>query len=191
MGLAIIQAPAEPVVTLDETRLHLRVDGYDESDLIEALVEAATAQAEAFCRRRFLTQQWRVTLDAFPSGAIALPWPPLVSIESVAYVDKDGVVQTVPPGDYVVRTAETPGEVGLAHGNSWPSARAEPGAVRVEFTCGYGAPAAVPHAIRRAVLLVVGTLFANRETVAPVAMQPIPHAAEWLLGPYRVLRFAG
>ena len=62
--------------------------------------------------------------------------------------------------------------------------------MQVEFTCGYGAPEDVPEAIRRAVLLVVGTLYANRETVAPVAMQQVPQTAEWLLGPYRVVRFA-
>ena len=191
MGLALLQAPAEPVVTLDEARLHLRVDSYDESDLITALVEAATAQAEAYCRRRFVTQQWRLTLGAFPSGAIVLPWPPLVSVESVAYLDQNGVLQVVAPADYAVRTAVTPGEVVPAYGKTWPTARAEPDAVRIDFTCGYGAAAAVPHAVRRAVLLVVGTLYANRETVAPVAMQPVPHAAEWLLAPYRVLRFAG
>ena len=57
-------------------------------------------------------------------------------------------------------------------------------------TCGYGSPADVPEPIRRAVLLLVGTLYANRETVAPVAMQQVPQTAEWLLGPYRVVRFA-
>ena len=62
--------------------------------------------------------------------------------------------------------------------------------MQVEFTCGYGDSEDVPEAIRRAVLLLVGTLYANRETVAPVAMQPVPQTAEWLLGPYRVVRFA-
>ena len=190
MGLVQIQAPAEPVVSVDEATLHLRVDGYDETSLIQALVEAATAQAEAYCRRRFVTQRWRLTRGAFPSGAMVLPHPPLASVESVAYVDTDGVLQTVAPTDYVVRSNESPGEVVPAYGATWPSARADADAVRVEFTCGYGGAATVPHAIRRAVLLIVGTLYANRETVAPVAMHPVPHAAEWLLGPYRVARFA-
>jgi uncharacterized phiE125 gp8 family phage protein len=72
----------------------------------------------------------------------------------------------------------------------WPATRAIVDAVAVEFTCGYGAPDDVPEPVRRAVLLLVGTLYANRETVAPTAMQEIPHTAEWLLGPFRVVRFA-
>ncbi len=191
MGLALIQAPAEALVTLDEARLHLRVDLLEETDLIGALIEAATAQAEAICRRRFVTQRWRHTLGEFPAGAITLPHPPVVSVESVQYVDADGVLKTVAIADYDVRTNVVPGEAVPAYGKSWPSARAVPDAVRVDFTCGFGGAAAVPDAIKRAVLLIVGTLHANRETVAPVAMQPIPHAADWLLSPYRVHRFAG
>ena len=190
MGLELLQAPAEPVVTLAEAQTHLRASVPEEDSLIVALVEAATAQAEAFCRRRFVSQQWRLTLDAFPAGAIVLPYPPLVSVESVKYVDTDGAVQTWDAANYVVRAAETPGEIVRAYGVSWPSARGEPGAVRVEFTCGYGEASAVPDAIKRAVLLIVGTLYANRETIAPVAMQQVPQSAEWLLGPHRVLRWS-
>ena len=190
MGLVLLTPPAAPLVTLAEAMLHLRVDGADESTLIEGLVAAATAQAEAYTRRRFVTQSWRLTLDRFPASAIVLPFPPLATVEAVRYIDADFALQVVDPGAYVVRPYETPGEIVPARGTTWPSAADEPDAVQVEFTCGYGAPDAVPEAIRRAVLLLVGTLYANRETVAPVAMQQIPQTAEWLLGPYRVMRFA-
>ena len=70
-----------------------------------------------------------------------------------------------------------------------PPPRATKDAVRVDFTCGYGAASDVPEPIKRAVLLLVGTLYANRESVAPVAMHEIPQSAIWLLSPYRVWRF--
>ena len=190
MGLVLLTPPAVPLVTLGEAMLHLRMDDAVESTLLEGLVEAATAHAEAYTRRRFVTQTWRLTLDRFPEGAIVVPLPPLGSVASVKYVDGDFALQTLDPADYVVRPYETPGEIVPARGMTWPSALAEPDAVQVEFTCGYGAPDAVPEAIRRAVLLLVGTLYANRETVAPVAMQEVPQTATWLLGPYRVTRFA-
>ena len=190
MGLVLLTPPATPLVTLDEAMLHLRAGGVAESALIEGLVEAATAQAEAFTRRRFVTQSWRLTLDRLPSGALLLPYPPLRSVESLTYINGVGSLATLDPESYRVRTAESPGEVVPAYGRAWPATRPDADAVQVEFTCGYGAPDAVPEAIRRAVLLLVGTLYANRETVAPVAMQPVPQTAEWLLGPYRVVRFA-
>ena len=192
MGLALLAAPAAPVVSLEEAQLQVRADSAIESGLLLSLVEAATAQAEAFCRRRFVTQRWRATLDAFPARALTVPFPPLVTVESVKYVDGNGALQTLATPEYVVRSAETPGEIVPAYGKSWPAVRGEPDAVRVEFTCGYGAPDAVPAPIKRAVLLVVGTLYAVRETVVTGTIATaMPHSAEWLLGPYRVLRFAG
>lgn len=191
MGLVLLTPPAAPLVTLDEAVLHLRVDGVAESSLIEGLVAAATAQAEAFTRRRFVTQSWRLTLDRFPAGAIVLPFPPLVSVAGLAYVDGGGSLQALDPAAYLVRTAETPGELVPAYGTTWPAARPQPDAVAVEFTCGYGAPEDVPEPIRRAVLLLVGTLYANRESVVTGTIATeLPHTAEWLLGPFRVLRFA-
>jgi uncharacterized phiE125 gp8 family phage protein len=190
VGLVLLEPPAAPLVTLAEGQVHLRAEDPLEASLLQALVAAATAQAEAYCRRRFVTQRWRATFDRFPAGALVLPHPPLASVETVTYVDPAGVVQTLASLDFVVRTTETPGEVVPACGKDWPAARDVQDAVAVEFTCGYGAPDAVPASIKQAVLLLVGTLYANRETVAPVAMQPIPHTAEWLLGPYRVVRFA-
>jgi uncharacterized phiE125 gp8 family phage protein len=191
MGLALIEAPSATLVALEDAQVHLRAENPEENGLIVALVAAATVQAEAFCRRRFVTQKWRLTLDAFPPGALVLPYPPLASVESVKYLDQDGVLQTVPGDDYQVRTAETPGEVAPAYGKAWPSARAGEDAVRVEFTCGYGAPENVPEGIRAAVLLLVGSLYANRESVVTgTTATPLPQSAEWLLGPYRVLRWA-
>ena len=197
MGLVLLEPPAAPLVSTAEAQLHLRSENPQESPLLDALVAAATLQAEAFCRRRFVSQKWRLTADGFPTPcpprwypALQLPYPPLVSVESIQYVDPDGVTQTMLPAEYSVRTGETPGEIVPAYGKWWPTPRDQLDAVAVEFICGYGDPADVPEAIRRAVVLLVGTLYANRETVAPTAMQPIPHTAEWLLGPFRVVRFA-
>jgi len=191
MGLVLLEAPAAPLVPLEEAQVHLRSENPEEAGLVQSLVAAATSQAEAFCRRRFVTQRWRLTLDAFPSGAIRLPYPPLQFVESVEYIDSGGFLLTVPSTDYLVRPAEIPGEVVPAYGKAWPLARAVEDAVAVEFTCGYGDPEDVPETIRAAVLLILGTLYAHRETmVTGTIATPLPHSAEWLLGPHRVLRWA-
>jgi hypothetical protein len=38
--------------------------------------------------------------------------------------------------------------------------------------------------LRAAVALILGTLYANRENVAPVEMKEIPQTARWLLEKY-------
>jgi uncharacterized phiE125 gp8 family phage protein len=149
---------------------------------LAALVAAATEVAEAYCRRRFVTQRWRQTEDHFPRRALVLAHPPLVSVESVAYVDQGGIIQTLEPAAYVARAGETPGEVVPSYGTSWPSTRCEEDAVRVDFTCGYGGAAAVPAAIKQAVLLTMAVLYDDPTSEMPMA-------AKALLGPFRVQRF--
>jgi hypothetical protein len=222
VGLSLLEAPAAPVATLEEAQVQTRSENPQEAAFLVDRVAAATAMAEAFCRRKFVRQRWRLTLDAFPGGcpsdlrgvgglawsgmpswydpvalsaarlrrAIVVPYPPLLSVESVTYVDGAGVQQTLDPAAYLVRAAETPGEIAPAYGTNWPATRATLDAVAVEFTCGYGDPDAVPAPIKSAVLMIVATLYDQRGNVAPVQMHEVPQAAQWLLGPYRVTRFA-
>ena len=189
MGLVLLEGPGEPLVSTEDAQLHVRSDAPEEATYLADLVEAATQHAERVCRRRFVSQRWQQTLDRFPDQALALPHPPLISVEVVQNLDSEDVWQTVDGSLYRVRAAETPGEIVLVPGASWPSTLAVPDAVRVDFTCGYGAAADVPQGIKRAVLQLVGTLYANRESVAPVALHEIPQGALWMLSPYRVWSF--
>ena len=69
---------------------------------------------------------------------------------------------------------------------TWPALRRPVRAARV--VCGYGAAAAVPSAIKSAILLIVGALYENREDfVTGTIATPLPIAAETLLWKYRSL----
>lgn len=189
MGLVRLEAPAA-LHTLAELQLHLRVDNAEEDDRLLALGAAAVEAAEAFTRRRFVSQKWRLLLDAWPDRAITVPYAPLLSVESVKYVDAAGTLQTLATTQYAVRTTETPGEIVRAYDVSWPDVRTWVDVVRVEFTAGYGAAAAVPAAIRQAVLLIVGGLYDNpANVVAGISASEIPATARALLGPYCVRRW--
>ena len=69
-----------------------------------------------------------------------LPPSPLVSVESVTYVDTDGNNQTLDPADYEVITDTRPGFIRPAWDKSWPAARS----VLVSYTVGWGPWASVP-----------------------------------------------
>ncbi len=187
MGSVRIVAPATAAVAIEHARAQVRSSTKEDDTFLEDALAAATEHVEADTWRRFITQRWRQTFDRWPTDALRLRFPPLVSVESVKYVDPDGALQTLDPSVYVVRTMETPGEILLKRGKSWPSIADEPDAVRVEFTCGYGDVTAVPPAARRVILQLVGTMFAHRESVGPVVAE-IPHGYEMLVGPLRVRR---
>jgi uncharacterized phiE125 gp8 family phage protein len=199
VGLVQIEAPAATPVSTAEAQLQVRSEDPALLAHLGRIVDAATARAEAYCRRRFVSQKWRETFDEFPTGcrtaaarrrALVLSHPPLISVQAVKYIDANGVEQTVSSGDYVTRTSETPGEIVPVYGKEWPTPRSEPGAVRVDFTCGYGAAVAVPSAIRQAILILVATTFDNPASVitGTIATE-LPQSALWLLDPYRVTRF--
>jgi hypothetical protein len=72
MPLIQVTPPATEPVSLIEAKEHLRVDGNDDDMLILSLIAAARQYAELICRRVFITQTWKLALDAFPSPASAL-----------------------------------------------------------------------------------------------------------------------
>ena len=168
MGLELITAPEEYPVTLEEAKLHCAVD----TDITELdthfsdiWIPAATQQAEQRTGRKLITQTWKVTREAFPASAISLPYPKLQAVNSIKYLDPDGVLQTMDPADYQVVTDELIGFVMPAYGKSWPGTRCYPGAVRIEFVSGFGAATAVPQSIKNWMLMALGTWYSNREGV--------------------------
>lgn len=223
MPLILVSGPVAEPISLIEAKEHLRVDVNDDDVLISSLITAAREYAESICRRVFVTQRWKLVLDAFPSPSASLSeanyygqnWsiapgpilmakrdgvsgyeiipgvPPLQSVESITYIDTDGVTQTLAPTAYKVDVASTMGRIVPAYGTTWPMARNEINAVEVSFTSGYGDPVDVPRGIKNWMLIRIGTLYANREEVAILPrgkVEPLPFV-DRLLDSYRVLRY--
>lgn len=174
--LPIGQHPWEPV-SLYQAQQHLRLDvigdeqTHPDNDLVESLITAAREHAEHYTGTAIARQQYRLTLDAFPSGDyISLGTWPVTSIDSVTYTDADGQAQTMSQGDMQLVQHTKPARLALAYGARWPVARAQPGAVVVTFTAGRTDGESpndypVPQAVIRAMLLTIGHLYEHREAV--------------------------
>lgn len=197
-------AAAEDPVTLDEAKLHLRVDSDITTDdgLIVGLIKAATRAVEREIGQALVTRTLLASYDAFPwvgrnyishreafllaggrSGEFLLPYPPLQSVSSITYTDTAGASQTLNTSTYQVDTESMPGRVVPAYGTFWPVSRLEtPNAVQILYVAGWGAPDAVPEDIRSAILMTIGHWWMNRESVitGTIATE-VPQAAKWLL----------
>lgn len=191
MAVKLITAAANYPVTVTEAKAHLRVDFTDDDALIGALLAAATAHAERFLGRALVDQIWELTLDEFPDAELEIPLPPLIEVVSVKYDNAAGDEQTLDAADYVVDVQSEPGWIVPAN-NSWPSIYDGINAVRIRFRAGYlnsDSPPTdnVPADIKAAILMYLGTLYANRETmvIGQTATQ-MPWASEQLLRPHRV-----
>jgi len=191
MTLLLITPPAAEPITLQEAKIHLRVDDSEEDTSISMAIQTARQEAEHMTGRALITQTWERVLDVFPAGAIQLGNPPIISITSVKYLDVNGVEQTLAGSAYTLDAVKMPGWLHpAATATTWPSTQADtPNTVRVRFSCGYGtAGSAVPANVRRWMLLRIGTLHEHRqESVVGVSVTPLPRDyTDRLLDPVRI-----
>lgn len=187
MRLRQISPPSTTPITVDEARAQVELFDAAHDAKLSAMIAGAVSHLDGVTGvlgRALIEQEWELTLDGFPSLLLVLPLPPLLEITSITYTDPAGVVQTLLSSSYVVEAGD-PGYIIPVFGGRWPATRSEPGAVRIRFTAGYGATAAlVPAALRSALLLMVGDLFENREAqvAGPLASNP---TVDNLLFPFR------
>jgi uncharacterized phiE125 gp8 family phage protein len=123
---------------------------------------------------------------------IDIPLPPLISVDGIFYIDGSASEVEIDPAGYTVDTVSEPGRV-VPINVSWPQAACVPNAVRIRFTAGYltsDSPPLdnVPKPITSAILMYIGDLYANRETMLTgqgAAAVTLPWASEQLLRPHR------
>lgn len=190
---SITTPPATLPVYLEQAKTHLAIplSETDHDDLILALIGAATEVCEQITNRKFITQTIDLYLNDFPaSNIIELPYGPLQNVGSIKYIDENLAEQTFPSAGYQVDGAGIVGLVMLKEDYDWPEVGDELlRGVTIRFTCGYGDVTLVPKAIKQAILLYVGTLYANRETVGMGSFNEIPDTVNLLLASYRIYGF--
>lgn len=185
MRLELLTPPATEPVTLAEVKTRLRIDDSNDDAGVQRLIASATKHAESITRRAFVTQSWALTLDAFPCGSITLPLPPLQSVEEISYIDSTGATVVLPSTEYLVDKNGMIGMIHRAYQKQWPTARAQPMAVTIKFTAGYGDAADVPADLASAMMLLVAHWDQNREPVViGTIVSSVPLSVESLLAPF-------
>lgn len=159
--------PAIEPVTLTEFKAHIRVTDDAENTLHEGLIETARISVEHKQKRQLITATFEETLDEFPAGPIILPWPPLIAISSITYIDLAGDSQTWAGSNYQTDTTSERGSVRPVPTASYPTTQAgRVNAVTVTYTAGYGATAAtVPAPTKTAIKMLAAHLDEHRELV--------------------------
>ncbi len=156
----LVTPPALAPVTLAEAKAHLRVTHDEENPLIISLIDAAVSRLDGWSGilgRCLVTQRWRQ--HAWGWGSLRLPFPDVSNVV-VTYRAGDGSELTVAEADYRLDMLLSGPHVVFGSDWSFPallSGGAAP--VSIEFDAGYGAPAAVPAALRQAILVHVQALY--------------------------------
>jgi len=185
MTLTLLAGPAEEPVSLAEARAHLKLDATEEDALLTALLTAARATLEAETRRAFVAQNWRLTLDEWPLGPIAIPLAPVAEVTSVKVAALSGAMLPLDPGFYETETGEHP-RIAVKSGQAWPMPATRLAGIEIGFTAGYGAVADVPMPLRQAMLMLAAHWFEHREPVGDGAK--LPRTVSALVKPFRRMR---
>lgn len=191
MILTIQTAPTVEPVSTANAKIYARIDGSDDDTLVASLIVAARQKVEQITRRALITQTWDLYLDAFPSGDIIVPKPPLQSVTSITYTDTAGDGQTWSSDEYTADTDSEPARIALAFGESYPDTQDVIKAVKVRFVAGYGDAATdVPDAIITAVKMLVTTWYDHRDTIIEgTSAMEVPGTVDALLSSYRIPSF--
>jgi uncharacterized phiE125 gp8 family phage protein len=165
-SLTTITGPSAEPVTLAQAKVQLRIDHDDENALIESWIRSARELAEAHTGKRFVTQQVRMTLKAFPchpDDVIRLPVGPVTAITGFTYTDEAGATQALAENSgYQAWLDHNPPLLAPPAYESWPTTKGGAlKAVTVEFTAGT-AVADVPGSVATAILLTLGYWDQNR-----------------------------
>jgi len=201
------------IVSVAEAMLHCRVfpnTGLDETDwFLDALYNAQSLiDGPRGAGVPLLTQQWRLSLDRWPSDYIIIPMGPVQSIDSITYLDlgyNENTLPAGPPpngansgGQYVYDLDADPVHIRRAFGVVWPLLGIIPGAVKVTFTCGFAdTPADWPDRnrdLKQAIKLIVSHNYNHRDAVVGVEGRDsstlLPQGVDSILDRYRVGRIA-
>lgn len=165
LQIKVVTPPSVEPVTLVEAKLHCKVDVTTDDDLITALIVAAREEIERLSGMALMPQTLELVLSDWPAAdRIMLPRPPLSSITSVKYTDKDGNETTWDSANYLASTDSVPGILALAWNATWPSVDLYPvDPIRIRYVAGFANAAAVPQSLKQAMLLLIGQWYENRE----------------------------
>jgi len=198
-SVSLLSQPAYKPVTLSQTQQHLRLftesGSHPDDDLIQVYIDAATGAAEDYLQRYLAQRQIRLKRDEFPIAntqgeiVINLPVYPVLSVDSITYVDPDGNTQTLT--GYEVDADSVPARIRVIEP---PDVKDGLSNLTINVTVGYASdtspPSAdlIPSVIKHAILLMIGQMYEHRENVVvgTIATE-LPKTFEYLLHPHRVI----
>lgn len=181
--------PGAPFVTLEEQKKHCHIDLDDDDTVVTDCFTAAQSHCEALTAISFTESTWELTLDSF-CETIQLPRGPVVSVDSITYIDSNGDEKTLEPGAY--RVDKSTGRIRAAAGSSWPISRGDIGGVKVTFKA--GDVAQTEPMLKLIVKQLAATFYEHREFIvsgANIQELPVPVRFNSLLQAYADPSFGG
>jgi uncharacterized phiE125 gp8 family phage protein len=182
-----LSTPPSNVPLLATAKDHVAVETSASDALLQRYVDAAVRYVELASRTSLFDQSRTLVLDSFPDeDFIKLYSSPLKSVTSFTVYDTLDVADAT-FNKYTVDVVGT--RLLLNYGYYWPTYLRSNSAVKIVYVSGYGTTvAALPPNLVQAVMLLVGSWFANRESGGCTVTPELAMGVSDLIGQARELR---
>jgi uncharacterized phiE125 gp8 family phage protein len=177
----VVTQPAFEAFSRQEAKNYLKVDTDADDTLIDSIIKAARFRAERYMGFAIALQTVEQRYENFKT-CLPLAQGNAKDVVSLKYLDETEAEQTLIPDVYGLDLFNTPQEVYLKNGKSWPNTSTDRGAVRLQYRAGYDAAASIPNDLRIAMLLIISDMYENRTD----SVSRFPTAAYHYLELYRV-----
>jgi len=164
----ISTAPTAEPITLAQAKSQCLVESEytEDDDFLKTAIIAAREYFERVTGKLLMPQTVKLALSRFPRGRkIDLGLFPIESITSIKYRDSDNAEVVLSAALYSFVDFITPPIIELDSAESWPVTYIRLDAVIIEMVAGYTTASLVPQSSKNAILMLVASLYANRETV--------------------------
>lgn len=173
-----VVTPPDALLAATDLQDQLKVIDDDlQSALVDEYIAAAVEFIETQTTHCFKPKVYLYCLDRWPyqgvagwsnssyptNGVLQLTRGPLISVQSVKYINTAGVLTTLAPADYIVDAISRPARIWPARFTYWAQTDVvSPNAVQVAFTAGYANDALIPSRAKQAVRFLVAHWYTNR-----------------------------
>ncbi len=182
-----ITEPDTEAISLEEARLHLKVDHQVDDTLIERIIKAARKYVEQMYGYAPAPATFSQVLDQwpdFPCKPIYLMRAPVADDSVTAEVFVGGSWQTVAADQFFLDNLSRPNRVIPASNVTLPEPDMEIGGIRVKFEAG---TAECPDDVRQAMFMLIGSMYENRSSeVVGVSASVLEHGLTMLMANHKL-----
>lgn len=159
-GSKVITPPQSEPVDLAAAKNWVKVesDVTEDDALIQGLIVSSRIEIENQSGLAFMSQTIEDSFDGWPDDYIKLLRYPVQSVESVKYIDSDGVEQTLP----TPIVDDTGNFCRVQSSDGWPTVKDQMGAIKIRYVAGWANADSVPQDLKTAVLLMLTYFYEKR-----------------------------
>jgi uncharacterized phiE125 gp8 family phage protein len=159
MTYILITDAVSEILTLNDIKTFLRLDGTDYDDILTPFIKISRQIGENITGRDFVEKEYKTFLDCFPDyHGIEIRKSKLKSITSIQYYDVNNILQTLSSGDYYFTNDENYSSIYINNDKSFPNTYNRKQAVIITFKVDYPN---LPATLKQAMISVCAYLFEN------------------------------